>query len=687
MITDYLFYSENHYSNNMEPILKAHFNSFKSQFEIITDGDIQKESKAFEKFVNYVLFSSDYPEIFTANIELLDFISVGGGQDTGIDGIGIKVNDRLVRSIDEVKDLTHTSKKINVEFVFIQSKMRPNFDVKELQTFATGVKVFFSEGFLPENDRISELRTIKDFIYSDEKVISKLEANPSLYLHYVGAGTEPTDEHFQGVLKLLNKELSENFYFEDVTINIVSGKHLIKLYRELENKFDVQLNIMDIFPLIVTSHADVKKAYTFTCKANEFLKILQKEDKSLRRSLFNDNVRDYLGNRSAINNEIEKTIAETPEMFLLCNNGVTIVCSDFEQVRDKLVKIENPQIVNGCQTSNSIYNLKDNPNIEKLQLLIRLISTDNYDVTNKIVRGTNKQNQVLDEAFEATRPFHQEVLEPFFLSFDEGVKIFYERRTKQYNYDPFIKKTHIVNLRILTQVFVGMFLDAPHESHRHEAKLLEKYANDKEDRKIFREDHSPYPYYICALTWYMFEKYFREEIIPKKYVTYKAHLYLIYRYSLGEFPPKFINKKSLDSYCTKMLNHLEEENFKVEIHNVLKVFDKIQKKWNESKSRFGIKDNKEFTDLLVKLSREHFIQSQDPVIKEETYRHKGKILRVTWRHGVWFGFIKRGIQYDNIYFDSRAYNGELRDLIPGTEVEFELGKRLKGEFARNVRIV
>jgi AIPR protein. len=89
----------------------------------------------------------------------------------------------------------------------------------------------------------------------------------------------------------------------------------------------------------------LKKAYAFTCNALEFLKILKKEDGSLRRSLFNDNVRDYLGDNKTVNSEIENTITESPEMFLLCNNGITIVCTDFEQIRDKLVKIENPQIV------------------------------------------------------------------------------------------------------------------------------------------------------------------------------------------------------------------------------------------------------------------------------------------------------------------------------------------------------
>lgn len=99
----------------------------------------------------------------------------------------------------------------------------------------------------------------------------------------------------------------------------------------------------------------IKKAYTFTCDAKEFLKLLRKDDDTIRRSLFNDNVRDYLGNKGVVNSEIEKTIINEPEMFLMCNNGITIVCSDFLQIRDKLVSIDNPQIVNGCQTCNSIF--------------------------------------------------------------------------------------------------------------------------------------------------------------------------------------------------------------------------------------------------------------------------------------------------------------------------------------------
>lgn len=672
----------------MEPILKSHFNNFKKTFEIETNAQPDKESKAFEKFVNYVLFSLDYPEIFTGDSELLDFVCVGGGNDTGIDGIGIRVNDRLVRNIDEVKEIVQSSKKIRVEFVFIQSKMRPNLDTAEFNTFGTGVKVFFSEGYLPENERISELRDIKDFIYTDEKVISKLDDNPSLYLYYVGTGGEPTDENFSGAKKWLVKELTENFYFEEVDVRIFGGKQLIRYCRELENKFEVQLNIIDIFPLIVDPKADVKKAYAFTCSAQEILKILMKEDGLIRRSLFNNNVRDYLGNRGPINSEIEKTIINDPEMFLLCNNGITIVCADFEQIRDKLVKIENPQIVNGCQTSNSIYNFRKNENFSKLQLLVRLISTENSNVTNKIVRGTNRQNQVLDEAFEATQPFHQDILEPYFLAYDSPVKIYYERRAKQYNNDQLINKTHIVNLRILTQTFVAMFLNAPHDSHRHEAKLLEEYAGEKERRQIFRDEHSPYPYLVCALTWYMFEKFFREERISSGYKTYKSHLYLIFKFTVREFQPKLIKSKNIETYCDKLMKLLNENQFASQVKEVLQVFDSTQKMWTQSKSRYGIKDNKEFTELLITQAREHFMKSQVPKKDEETKtKYQGSILRIIWNGGTWFGFIKRGEQHENLYFNNRSYRGEARNLLPDIKVEFELGHGDKGDYAKNVVLI
>lgn len=65
---------------------------------------------------------------------------------------------------------------------------------------------------------------------------------------------------------------------------------------------------------------------------------------------------------------------------------------------------------------------------------------------------------------------------------------------------------------------------------------------------------------------------------------------------------------------------------------------------------------------------------------------EGEILRIIWRNGVWFGFIKRGFEYQNVYFDSRGYRGEPRELIPNRKVRFEIAAGDRGSFAKNVTL-
>ncbi|UAY96851.1 AIPR family protein [Dickeya dadantii] len=684
----------------LDPILQHHLNKFTTSFEINMSGGNSEEnkkleSKSFEKFVNYVLFSIDDPGIFTGDIELLDLISVGGGNDTGIDGVGIRINDKFVRSKKEVSDIARDSKKLSVDFFFVQSKLTSGFNLGEFSKFSLGIKNFFAEGYLPENQQVKEVKDIKNFLYSDEKIISKLDNAPTLNIYYVTTGGDSTsDLNFLGAKSALEDDLRRtNLFFEKILIEYIGGKQLIKFCKELENKFEVFLNVQDIIPLIVNmdNEDDIKKSYAFTCKAPEFLKILKKEDGQLRRSLFNSNVRDYLGNRGNVNSEIEKTIKNEPELFLLCNNGVTIVCTGFEQIKDKLVKIENPQIVNGCQTSNSIFHLSKNDNIERVQVLVRLISTENLSIANNIVRGTNKQNQVLDEAFEATLPFHQDILEPFFLTYEKDVSLYYERRAKQYNNDSKIKKTQIVNLRILIQAFVSIFLELPHESHLHEAKLLEQYGGDIKKRKVFLENHEPLIYYYCALVWYMFEKSIRDNKISYKYKTYKQHLYYIFRKLTTPLPGTLDKSRVTSKFCERLLLSLSPEQYDKNLAKTLKLFDEAQEKWNDmGRSVYGIKDNKEFTDLInsiVKSSNLSFSFDLDDEKLAIPKKYTGKIINIIHRQDAWFGFIEQDLENDNMYFDKRGFSGNAKDLKPEMILEYELGSNAQGDMAINVKVI
>jgi len=680
----------------MNPLLKRHFSNFKQKFEITIPDNLKDkekqllESKAFEKFVNYTILSFDYPETFTPDTNLLNFVSIGGGHDTGIDGIAIVVNETIIRNIDDINlILQEKNKKIEYDFVFMQSKMQTNFDASEFNTFALGVEHFLSKkSILPENEQVKELRKLKEFLDTDE-VNKRIRRNPNISLYYISTGNPPTDRHFLGTKELVEKKFKDSaYYFNEVNIKLVDGNTLITFCDELENNFQVKFNVLDTLPLLVGDNAEIKKAHVFTCTATEYLKVLKKsEDGSLRKHLFHDNVRDYLGSKDgSVNNEIEKSIIQNPDMFLLCNNGVTIVCSDFNPIKDKLVQIDNPQIVNGCQTSSTIYKQKDNPNIANVKLLVRLICTDNSKITNQIVRGTNKQNQVLEEAFEATLPFHQDKLEPFFLSIDKGPRLYYERRTKQYN-DSNIKRSQIVNLRIMSQAFTSIFLVAPHDSYRHEKIIFELYGGEKWKRKIFREEHSEYPYYTAAAIWYKFENYiYREQ--NKDLEIYKNHLYLIFRESLGEEAPPLKKGYKIENYCSKLIEVLDEPEFEKRFKQTVTIFNEIRDKWIKSGgSPHGIKDNKSFTDLLLTVTKEKFFKKPTQQVESEK-NYTGRVLRIVFKdNNLWHGFIESAELMDNVYFDSRAFNGNIKELKPKVNVDFDIIQTKSGKIsAKGVKI-
>ena len=662
----------------MEPILKSFYNRFKESYEIDTKDNNatrqqQKESVAFEKFINHVMFSIDDPDAFVSDVDMLDAVCVGGGKDTGIDGIGVRINGRLVASKEDVQQLLEISRKIDIEFVFIQSKMTEHFDSSEFNTAGLGVKDFFSkEPKLPCNEAVNEYRKLKDYLYENEDVLKKIQHNPSVSFYYVATGPTPVDEHFAGVRKMIEDELrnNTNCYFEDVRVELVGGKQILSYCRELENNFSVQLNTNDIIPLTVPGNDRIKKAYIFTCYAKEFMKILQKEDGTIRRSLFNDNVRDYLGAKGSVNREIKETISTTPEMFSLCNNGITIVCSEFDQIKDKLVKIENPQIVNGCQTSNTLFENSAVPGFEKVQLVVRIICTEDVDITNKVVRGTNKQNQVLDEAFEATKPYHQN-LELYFNSIQEGlVRLYYERRSKQYSFNPLITKYQIVNLRILTQTFVAVFLESPHIAHRHEAKLLEEFC--QEPRRIYTEKH---------------------RLIDKRYKTYKAHLYLIFREFVCGHPSTLIGNKT-EPYCNRLIEALKKSETADLLDKTVDFFKRMTKEWIDAGgSKYGVKDSKAFTDLLLKNLSERAGGKPTTQVGEqpEDERENGVIINLVYNNGDhWYAFIKPEDEGENLYFNKRNYTGELRRIIVGQKVSFVRKKRQdkdgKKLYADDVRI-
>ena len=128
--------------------------------------------------------------------------------------------------------------------------------------------------------------------------------------------------------------------------------------------------------------------------------------------LMENNVRQFLQFTGKINRGIKETIEKEPEMFLAFNNGIAATASDITLDRTgKYIKsVKDLQIVNGGQTTASLYHVKDtNKNVDLSRILVQVKfsvvkNEARYDeIVSKISRCANTQNKVNEADFTANR--------------------------------------------------------------------------------------------------------------------------------------------------------------------------------------------------------------------------------------------------------------------------------------------
>lgn len=134
--------------------------------------------------------------------------------------------------------------------------------------------------------------------------------------------------------------------------------------------------------------------------------------------LFEQNVRTFLQFRGKVNKGIRNTIVQQPTMFFAYNNGLSAtgeeVITDDSGTRIK--KITNLQIVNGGQTTASIYTAwhKEHANLDGIFVQVKLSVVDSEkvnDIVPKISEYANTQNKVNAADFFSNHPFHLRIEE------------------------------------------------------------------------------------------------------------------------------------------------------------------------------------------------------------------------------------------------------------------------------------
>ena len=170
-----------------------------------------------------------------------------------------------------------------------------------------------------------------------------------------------------------------------------------------------------------------------------------------RDRLLEKNVRSFLQVKGAVNKGIRDTLRDEPDMFLAYNNGISVTAESVDIVRDENGKpsirsIRDMQIVNGGQTTASIFNVKHDKKTAAdlsdvfVQMKISVIHSneDMDEIVPRISTFANTQNKIQVADFSANDPFHRRVEElsrTIWAPAQGGMKPtnwFYERARGQY---------------------------------------------------------------------------------------------------------------------------------------------------------------------------------------------------------------------------------------------------------------
>lgn len=467
--------------------------------------------------------------------------------------MAVLVNGTLVTEPEEVEDLATTNGYLDVAFIFTQAERSPAFETAKIGQFIFGVRDFFSEApQLPRNEKVQLCGRVWKAILDRSRLFKK--GNPQCFLYYATTGKWTDDPNLSVRRDAGRKDIEDLGLFRHVEFHCVGADRLQHLYQQAQNAISMEIIFSE--RTVIPDMPGVEQAYLGLLPATEFLKLVENESGEMLGAIFYDNVRHWQ-EWNAVNTEMRETLSH-PNMkvlFPLLNNGVTVVASRVNPTGNRFM-IEDYQVVNGCQTSFVLHECRDLLD-DKTMVPIRLIATRDESIKNAIIKATNRQTQVTEEQLFALSDFPKK-LEAYFPTFDGRHKLYYERRSRQYNGVAGIEKVRIISMTVLVRAFASMFLAIPHRTTRNYKALLQQIGAD-----IFRPEHRLEPYYVSAFSHYRLEYLFRNQTLDAVFKPARYHLLMAYRFIAQPDDPPRMNAHEMEHYCTPIMQSLwDDERYK-----------------------------------------------------------------------------------------------------------------------------
>lgn len=409
---------------------------------------------------------------YDLSIEEIKENIVDGRNDGGIDAFFIFVNGHLISDID---NFMWPKMNAVIDVFIITCKHHNTYKLAPLDTLTSSLAEILDFSINEQDlnseysEEILEKRKCLRFAY---KTLASALQDFNITIAYASRGdTLCIAKNILSKSKHINTLIKGYFHNCNSVVEFLGAKEILETYRKKP--------IMSL-ELKYTEVLANEQNYVILSDLNSYYKFITDEDGKLKKYLFDSNVRDFLG-FNTVNQDIMETLKNnnSPDFWLL-NNGITILATSANVV-GKTINIENVQIVNGLQTTETIYRFfaEGNTDLSNRSILIKIIVTSDDLIRDNIIKATNNQSAVKFYSLHATDKIQKDIED---ILLKNG--LYYERKLNYYA-NQNISQDLIFSPLYLASGYVSLILKLPAVA----ASLKSKFMGNVElYNKVFSEE-------------------------------------------------------------------------------------------------------------------------------------------------------------------------------------------------------
>lgn len=386
--------------------------------------------------------------------------TVDGRNDGGIDGFFILINGHY---LSDTENFVWPRTGSQIEVWLITCKHHDTYKQAPVDNLVASLTELLDFGLKPvefKGDYSEDIIKCRENLRLAYRKLSPRLSSFSIYTAYASRGdTSDIGDSIRSRADQIKKITKDSFGNCHSDFHFYGATELVELHRKKPN-FSLELPFCEVlsrgerYVLL----ANLKDYYNF---------ITDKESGKLKRYLFDSNVRDFMG-LNRVNEDIKSTLenSESPDFWWL-NNGITIL-STAASVVGKSIQLENIQIVNGLQTTESIYNYfsSGGEDIKDRSVLVKIIVSSEEFIRDSIIQATNNQTNVELASLHATDKIQRDIEDVLLRS-----GFYYERRINHYSNSGH-SSSDIISPLYLASGCVCLLLKAPFKATSLRARFM-----------------------------------------------------------------------------------------------------------------------------------------------------------------------------------------------------------------------